>query len=63
MDRIICSWIPGMGKRFFSSPKHSDWLWGLSSLIQWVLAVLSSGLKCPVEDVAISYADVKNEWH
>jgi hypothetical protein len=34
--------------------------------IQWVPAVLSSGLKWPgheLEDLAISNAEVKNEWH
>jgi len=30
---MICASNPSRGKRFFSSPKCPDWLWGLPRLL------------------------------
>jgi hypothetical protein len=38
---MVCGSNPGKGKKFLSSPKHSDWLWGLPSLKFKVTRVLS----------------------
>ena len=50
---------------FFSFPKHSDWLWGSSSLLcWWVLEPLSIGVKQlehEVDHSLPSNAKVKNE--
>jgi hypothetical protein len=56
---------PDMSKRFFSSPKCPDWLWGLPSLLfneYWgsLLGVKWPG--CKVNHSPLSSAKVKNEW-
>jgi hypothetical protein len=35
--------IPGRGRRFFSTPQHSDQLWPTQPPIQWVPGALSPG--------------------
>ena len=45
------SWNPGMGKRFFVSPKYPDRLWGSPSLLISSRRVTFTGLKRPERDV------------
>jgi len=54
------------GVRFFSPPKHPDRLWGSTSpIVQWVLGVLSLGIKQAGNEHDYSHlssADNNNEW-
>jgi len=53
------------GKRFFSSPKHADWLWGSPSLLCsgfQVSFLVVEKLACDIYHPLPSGADVKNEW-
>jgi hypothetical protein len=48
--------IPGTGKKFCSSPKHTNDLWGPTQPpIQWVKGFLSLGIKRLGHEAAYSY--------
>jgi hypothetical protein len=65
-DRRARGLIPGRAKKFFSSPKRSDRLWGPPRpLIKWVAWDLSSRVKGPKRELNHSLpsnTEVKNDW-
>lgn len=64
-DLQVRGWNPGMGKRFFVSPKHPDRLWGPPRLLIVARRVTFTGIKRPEPDVhkwSPSTAEVMNEW-
>jgi hypothetical protein len=42
---------PGRGQRFFCSPNHPDWLWGLPSFVFSGYQGSFSGVKSPGHDL------------
>lgn len=53
------------GRRFFSSPKHPDWLWGPPASCSVGMRSTSPGAKlpeCQPDFLPLSSAKVKNEW-
>jgi len=56
---------PSSGRRFFSSPKCSDWLWGIHLLLFSEYWVYFLGVKSLGHDFNLSplpIAEVRNEW-
>jgi len=56
---------PGKGKKFFSSPKCPDWLWGPTILLYrgyWGFFKEVKQPGCEVDHSPPSSAEVKNEW-
>jgi hypothetical protein len=55
---MVCGSSPGKGKRFLFSPKHSDWLWGLSSLRFKGTRVLSQAKRGQAVKVTVHHTTV-----
>jgi len=61
------NWVlnPSKGKRFFSSPKCPDWLWGVCYLLFSKYRVYFLGVKCLGHDVhpsPLPSSEVKKLW-
>jgi len=56
MDGLTLDSIPGRGKKFCFSPKHTNDLWGPTQPpIQWVTGFLSLGIEGLEHEAAYSY--------